>query len=82
MISWVSLIRGWASRRWAFPAIRPQTVVLFSQQTTGMYTIHRIDLKGWLYRAGKKPSAKADLAIYSYAVDASGQCMSESLIRA
>ena len=29
---------------------------------------------------GKKPSVKADLAIYSHVVDASGQCMSVSLI--
>ena len=32
------------------------------------------------YKVGKKPSVKADLAIYSHVVDASGQCMSESLI--
>ena len=32
------------------------------------------------YRIGKKPSVKADLAIYSHVVDASGQCMSVSLI--
>ena len=32
------------------------------------------------YRVGKKPSAKADLAIYSHAADASGQRMSKSLI--
>ena len=32
------------------------------------------------YRVGKKPSVKADLAIYSYAVDVHRQCMSESLI--
>ena len=31
------------------------------------------------YRVGKKLSVKADLAIYSHAVDVSGQCMSESL---
>ena len=31
------------------------------------------------YRVGKKPSVKADLAIYSHAVDVGGQCMSESL---
>ena len=29
---------GWASQRRAPPAIRPQTVVLCSQQMTGMYT--------------------------------------------
>ena len=34
----------------------------------------------WPYRVGKKLSVKADLPIYSHAVDASGQCMSESLI--
>ena len=31
------------------------------------------------YTVGKKPSVKADLAIYSQAVDVRGQCMSESL---
>ena len=31
------------------------------------------------YTVGKKPSMKADLAIYSQAVDVCGQCMSESL---
>ena len=111
----MALIRGWVgggdggewpSRRRALPAIRPQTVVLCSQQTTEMYTNHRIDRDchwqqsdtqpilisapqwpnctcnalTWLYRVGKNPSVKADLAIYRHAVDASGQCMSESLI--
>ena len=95
-----------ASRRWAIPVIRAQTVVLCSQQTTGMYTNHRIDQDGhwqqfgtqpilisapqwacWpcnvptrFYTFGKKPSVKADLAIYSQAVDFRGWCMSESLI--
>ena len=97
---------GWASQRRALSAIRPQTVVLCSQQTTGMYTNHRIDQNGhwqqsdtqtilisafqwpnwtcsaltWPYRVGKKLSVKGDLAIYSHKVNASGQCMSESLI--
>ena len=31
------------------------------------------------YTVGKKPSVKADLAIYGQAVDVRGQCMSESL---
>ena len=31
------------------------------------------------YTVGKKPSVKADLAIYSQAVDVHGRCMSESL---
>ena len=31
------------------------------------------------YTVGKKPSMKADLAIYSQAVDVCGRCMSESL---
>ena len=31
------------------------------------------------YRIGKKPSVKADLAIYNHIVDASGQCVSVSL---
>ena len=30
----------------------------------------------WLYRVDKKPSVKADLAVYSHVVDVSGQCMS------
>ena len=34
----------------------------------------------WPYRLRKKPSVKADLAIYSQVVDASGQCMSVSLM--
>ena len=89
-----------------YPAIRAQTVVLCSQQMTGMYTNHRIDRDGhwqqfgiqpilisapqwacWpcntptrFYMVGKKPSVKADLAIYSQAVDVRGRCMSESLI--
>ena len=33
-----------------------------------------------LYRVGKKPFVKANLAIYSHVVDVFGQCMSESLI--
>ena len=97
---------GWANQRRVLPAIRPQTVVPCSQQTTRMYTNHRIDRDGhWQqsgtqpilisvsqwpnrtcntptrpYRVGKKPSIKVDLAIYSHEVDASGQCMSESLV--
>ena len=97
---------GWASQSRALFAIRPQTVVLCSQQMTGMYTNHRIDQDGhwqqfgtqpilisapqwanrpcnaptWLYRVGKKLSMKADLAIYSQAVDVHARCMSESLI--
>ena len=97
---------GWvASRRQANTAIRAQTIVLCSQQTTGMSTNHRIDRDShwqhlgtqpilisapqwacwpcnaptWSYMVGKKPSVKADLAIYSQAVDVRGQCMSESL---
>ena len=79
--------------------------MLCLQQTTGMYTNHRIDRDGhwqqfgtqpilisvpqWasrpcnaptqFYGVGKKPSVKADLAIYSHAVNVDGQCMSESL---
>ena len=37
---------GWTSQRRALPAIRPQTVVPCSQQTTGIYTNHRIDQDG------------------------------------
>ena len=99
--------RRWvASRRQANPAIRAQTVVLCFQQTTEMYTNHRIDRGGhwqqfgtqpilisvpqwacWpcnastqFYTVGKKPSVKADLAIYSQDVDVRRRCMSESLI--
>ena len=108
---WVGGGRGhgggrWESQRQALPAIGPQTVVLCSQQTTGMYTNHKIDQDGhwqqsdtqpilisapqwpnrtcnaptWPYRVSKKPSVKADLAIYSHTVDVAGQCMSESLM--
>ena len=89
-----------------YPAIRAQIVVLCSQQTTGMYTNHRIDRDGhwqqfgtqpilisalqwvcWLcnaptrfYMVGKKLSVKANLAVYSQAVDVRGQCMNESLM--
>ena len=109
----MALIRGWVGGWWgrvgklkaALLATRPQTVVLCPQQTTGMYTNHRIDRDGhwqqfgtqpilisapqWanrpcnaptqFYRVGRKPSVKADLAIYSHTVDVDGQCMSESL---
>ena len=97
---------GWVTSPWrANTAIRAQTVVPCSQQTTGMYTNHRIDRDGhwqqfgtrpilisapqWacltcnaptgFHRVGKKPSVKADLAIYSQAVDVRRWCMSESL---
>ena len=79
--------------------------LLCSQQTTGMYTNHRMDQDGhwqqfgtqlilisapqWAcwpcnaptqsYTVGKKPTVKADLAIYSQAVDVRGRCMSSSL---
>ena len=46
---------GWANRRRALPAIRPQTVVLCSQQTTGMYTNHRIDQDGHWPQFGTQP---------------------------
>ena len=55
VISWMVLIRGWAGGRgWGgvvgvggkpevgYPVIRAQTVVLCSQQTTGMYTLQDI----------------------------------------
>ena len=92
---------GWASQRRVLFAIRPHRVLLCSQQTTEMYTNHRIDQDSrwqqfstqpilisallanrpcnppnWLYRVGKKPSMKADLAIYSHALEVSGRCMS------
>ena len=34
----------------------------------------------WFYRVGKKPSVKADLAIYSHADDVFGQCMIECIV--
>ena len=34
----------------------------------------------WLYRVGKKPSVKADLAMYSHTVDVSRQYMSVLII--
>ena len=37
---------GWKSQRRALLATRPQTVVLYPQQKTGMYTNHRIDQDG------------------------------------
>ena len=47
---------GRASRRQALLAIRPQTVVLCSQQTTGMYTNHRIDQDGHWQKPGAQPT--------------------------
>ena len=46
---------GWASWRRAVPVIRPQTVVLCSQQTTGMYTNHSIDWDGHWQQFGNQP---------------------------
>ena len=34
----------------------------------------------WFYRVRQKPSVKADLAIYSHALDVFGQCKSVSVI--
>ena len=105
MGGWVGSGGDWASWTWAPSTIRVQTVVMWSQYMTEMYTIHRIDWDGqrlqpgnlailisvpqWphmpcntpmqFYRVSKKPSVKADLAIYSHVVDVSGQCMSTSL---
>ena len=45
----------WASRRRALSVIRPQTVVLCSQQMTGMYTNHRIDRDGHWQQFGTQP---------------------------
>ena len=44
-----------ASQRQAITAIRAQTVVLCSQQTTGMYTNHRIDRDGHWQQFGTQP---------------------------
>ena len=48
---------GWwvASSRQAKTAIRAQIVVLCSQQTTGMYTNHRIDRDGHWQQFGTQP---------------------------
>ena len=47
---------GWvASPRGEKTAIRAQTVVLCSQQTTGMYTNHRIDRDGQWQQFGTQP---------------------------
>ena len=47
---------GWvASRRQAITAIRAQRVVLCFQQTTGMYTNHRIDQDGHWQQFGTQP---------------------------
>ena len=45
----------WVSRRQALPAIRPQTVLLCSQQTTGMYTNHRMDQDSHWQQSGTQP---------------------------
>ena len=47
---------GWAaSRRRANTAIRAQTIVPCSQQTTGMHTNHRIDRDGHWQQFGTQP---------------------------
>ena len=38
------------------------------------------NVPSWFYSVGKKPSVKADPAIYRHALEVSGQCMSASLI--
>ena len=45
----------WASWRRAYPAIRPQTVVLCSQQKISMYTNHRINRDGHWQQSGTQP---------------------------
>ena len=63
IISQMALIRGWvggggggwASQRRVLPAIRPQRVVLYSQQMTGMYTNHRIDQYSHWQQFGTQP---------------------------
>ena len=42
-------------RQWALPAIKPHTVVLCSQWTTGTYTVHRIDQDGHWQQFGAQP---------------------------
>ena len=96
---------GWASKRRALPAIRPQTVVLCFQQVSTQYTgkiktaigsslthnqfwlvfssgptgpvMHQHDFTGLAKSCLWK---QASATTYSYIVDASGHCMSESLI--
>ena len=48
--------RLWASQRWTLSAIRPQAVVPCSQQTTGMYTNHKIDQDDHWQRFGTQPN--------------------------
>ena len=53
---WAGGVGGWvASQRRANTAIRAQTIVLCSQQTTGMYTNHRIDRDGHWQQLGTQP---------------------------
>ena len=59
---------------WQQPAIQP---ILIS---TLQWPNRPCNAPRWPYRVGKKPSVKARLAIYSHAVDASGQCMSVSVL--
>ena len=46
---------GWASQRQALPAIRPQTVLLYPQQMTGMCTNHRLDRDDHWQQPGTQP---------------------------
>ena len=45
----------WASQRQALPAIRPQTVLLYPQQMTGMCTNHRLDRDDHWQQPGTQP---------------------------
>ena len=46
---------GWASQRQALPVIRLETVMLCSQQTSRMYTNHRIDPDSHWRQSGTQP---------------------------
>ena len=46
---------GWASQRQALPDIRPRTVVLCPDRTTGIYTNHRMDQDSDWQQFGTQP---------------------------
>ena len=61
--------------RWPLAAVGTQPILISAPQ----WASRPCNAPTWHYRVSKKPSVKADLAIYSHAVDVGGQCMSESL---
>ena len=75
---------GWTSRRQALPAISPQTVVLCSQQTTGMCTNHRIDRDSHRQQSGTKlilisaPSGPTGPVMHQHGYTGSANAICES----